>query len=115
VANEAQPTYTVDVQKTDEGAFVAIGGELDSVASPYLRERLVEAVENEPAMVTIDLSAVRFLDSVAVGLLVTTRRRVAHYGGSFSVKSGRPLARQILETTGLIEYLNVDSEGGGPS
>jgi anti-anti-sigma factor len=108
MANEAQPTCTVDVQTTNDGFFVSLGGELDSAASPYLRQRLVEVVEDKPATVTIDLSAVRFLDSVALGLLVTTKRRVAHYGGSFSVKSGRPLARQILETTGLIEYLNVD-------
>jgi hypothetical protein len=51
---------------------------------------------------------------MAVGLMVATKKRVSDYGGSFSVKSGRPLVRQVLELTGLIEYLNVDSGGGSP-
>lgn len=100
--------FVVDLQPTDKGVLVAMGGELDPVAAPYLRERLAEAVYNEPEFVRIDLSGASFLDSMAVGLLVSTKRRVSGYGGSFSVAGGHSPVRPVLEIMGLIEYLNVD-------
>jgi anti-anti-sigma factor len=101
----------VDLQPTDKGVLVAIGGELDPVAAPYLRERLAEALRNDPGFVRIDLSGASFLDSMAVGLLVSTKRRVSGYGGSFSVDGGHSPVRLVLEIMGLMEYLNVDSAG----
>ncbi len=111
MAAEGQPDYSVDLHPTNDGVLVAMGGELDLVAAPHLRERLAEAVTDDPGMVRIDLSGVSFLDSMAVGLLVSTKRRVSDYGGAFSVKCGHPPVRLVLEMMGLIEYLNVDSVG----
>ena len=70
-----------------------------------VRERLVEAVEGEPRAVRIDLSGVTFLDSTAVGLLVSTRRRVVSYGGAFSVRCESQV-RQVIDTMGLLNFLN---------
>lgn len=109
MATEGHPSYEVDLHATNDGVVVAMGGELDPVAAPYLRERLVEAVKDGPGSVRIDLSEVTFLDSMAIGLLVSTRKRVGSYGGTFSMKCGHPPVRVVLEIMGLIEYLNVDS------
>jgi anti-sigma B factor antagonist len=108
--SEEQSDYAIDLDATNAGVVVAAAGELDFVGARYLRERLVEAVKDEPAVVRIDLSGVSFLDSAAVGLLVSTKKRVSNYGGSFSVTCGAlPQSRRVLEIMGLIEYLNVDS------
>jgi anti-anti-sigma regulatory factor len=58
MANENQPDYAVDLHLTQDGVLVALGGELDAIAAPYVRERLAEAVKDNPAIVAIDLSAV---------------------------------------------------------
>jgi anti-sigma B factor antagonist len=108
---EGQADYAVDLHPSNDGVVVALGGELDFMASPYLRESLIEAVRGNPRNLRIDLSAVSFLDSVAVGLLVSTRKRVNAYDGAFSVKCGHAQMRRVLEIMGLIEYLNVDSAG----
>ena len=99
--------YVVDLRPTSDGVLVAMGGELDVRAAPYLRERLTEAVRDAPEEVRVDLSGVTFLDSIAIGLLVSTKRRVSDYGASFSVDGGHPPVRLVLEIMGLIEYLNV--------
>ena len=44
---------------------------LDVTNAPYLREPLVEAVRESPPEVLVDLSKVGFLDSSAIGLLVS--------------------------------------------
>ena len=108
MAIEDQPGCAVDLHSMNDGVLVAISGELDVVAAPYVRERLVHAVRDDPGTVRIDLSEVSFLDSTAVGLLVSAKRGVSAYGGTFSVKCRHPPVRLVLETTGLIKYLNVD-------
>jgi anti-sigma B factor antagonist len=75
--------YAVDLHPTNDGVLVAMDGELDALSAPYLRERLAQAMLGHPASVRIDLSGVTFLDSMTVGLLVSTKGRVSDYGGSF--------------------------------
>jgi anti-sigma B factor antagonist len=111
MATEGHPSYEVDLRETSDGVLVAMGGVLDPVAAPYMRERLVEAVKDGPGSVRIDLTDVTFLDSRAIGLLLSTKKRVGGYGGAFSMKCGHPPVRLVLEIMGLIEYLNVDSTG----
>ncbi len=108
---EAEPTeFAIEVQPTPEGVVVAIAGELDVANAPFLRERLVEAVRESPPKVLVDLSKVGFLDSSAIGLLVSIRRRVADFGGHFSVRCG-PDSHLALGRRGLLDHLNVDFAG----
>lgn len=110
MASKGQPDYAIDLQPMAGGVLVAMGGELDVAAAPYLRERLARAVDHEPQTVRIDLSEVSFLDSMAVGMLISVKRRVDSYGGFFSTRCG-PRTLLALGIRGLIDYLNVDSAG----
>jgi anti-anti-sigma factor len=56
----------------------------------------------------LPLTNVSFIDSMAVGLLVSMKQRVSDYGGSSSVNCEQPPVRLVLDMVGLIEYLNVD-------
>jgi len=102
---------TVDLRTENDEIVVVLSGELDLAAAPYLRERLVDALKDNPPHVRVDVSKVEFLGSPSIGLLVTTCKRVKQYGGSFSVICGSTLTRQVLEIEGLVEFLNVDHPG----
>jgi anti-sigma B factor antagonist len=108
---DGQAGFTIDLSQSSNGVVLAMGGELDVSAAPYLQERLMGAVKEDPANLRIDLSGVTFLDSMAVGLLVSTKRQVGAYEGSFAVSCCHPSVRRVLEIMGLIEYLNVDAAG----
>ncbi len=110
MASGGQSEYAIDLQPMAGGVLVAMGGELDVAAAPYLRERLSNAVQDDPPTVRIDLTGVNFLDSMAVGVLVSAKRRVDSYGGFFSVRCG-PRTLLTLGIRGLTDYLNVDSAG----
>jgi len=105
IESEDGAHYSVELHTRHDGVLIAMVGELDLASARYVRERLVEAVEGEPRAVRIDLSGVTFLDSTAVGLLVSTRRRVVSYGGAFSVRCESQV-RQVIDTMGLLNFLN---------
>ena len=104
--------YALDTQPMPDGVLVAIAGELDVASVRFLRASLLEAVRESPSNVRVDLSDVHFLDSTIVGLLVTIKRNVNGYGGTFSVQCG-PQSLLALGIRGLLDYLNVDAAGQG--
>ena len=65
-------------------------------------------MQESPPNIRIDLSEVSFLDSSAVGVLVTARRNVERYGGNFSLRSGSQ-GFSALERRGLLDYFAVES------
>jgi anti-sigma B factor antagonist len=100
----------IDLLTDDDGLVVEVSGEVDLASSPYLRERLVEALRDYPPSVRIDLSQVGFFGSPGTGLLVMACKHVKRYGGSFSVTCGRTITRRAFEIEGLVDILNVSPE-----
>jgi len=88
---------------------VTIEGELDVATVPGLRAEL-ERIEGEGGReLIVDLLAVPFVDSVALGLLVETSKRLTSRGGVFTIVcDDRRLAR-IIEITGLERVLRRQS------
>jgi len=56
-------------------AIVALAGRLDAVVAPELRRRLEETDVTGCATTVVDLSAVTFVDSAGLAVLVGLRRR----------------------------------------
>jgi anti-anti-sigma factor len=100
--------YQVAFALTPDGVVVSIGGELDVANAGNLRDRLVEAIQDYPPNVRLDLAGLRFIDSSAIGLLVAMKQSVNDYGGHFSMRCS-PAGHVALGRHGLLDYLNVDS------
>jgi anti-anti-sigma factor len=108
MSTQNQPDdYEIGFEPTPDGLVVSIGGELDVANAPSLRDRLVEAIQDYPSHVHLDLVGLRFMDSSAVGLLVAMKQRVNAYGGRFSVRCGGQV-HLALGRRGLLDHLNVD-------
>jgi len=78
---------------------VAISGELDMAAAPAFQQTLADLVaRSEP--VILDLTDVTFMDSTAIGAMLTVRRRANLKRGRFAVvcKSGSEIERMLLYT-----------------
>lgn len=83
-------------------------GELDAFAAFELRHRLDEAIERGCRHVTVDTSAVTFVDAGGLGLLVWLNNRVAGLGGSLAVVAASPRFRQIADLVGLGTAFGLD-------
>jgi anti-anti-sigma factor len=69
---------TLEIARDGDGAVHArLSGELDMASSPDVQVRLYEALGDGAQALTLDLSALRFLDSAGVELLFRLREDLA--------------------------------------
>jgi anti-sigma B factor antagonist len=82
--------------RTDQGeaTTLRIEGSLDAISTPELRAVIDALVGDKRKTITVDLSALRLIDSSGVGVLVSLYKRARAYGGKVTVAGLRdqPLA-----------------------
>jgi anti-sigma B factor antagonist len=90
------------------GLVVTLSGELDAYDAPALRTAFSDAATAAGGTtVVLDLAAVTFLDSTALGAVVGLLRRVRESGGRLRVVLPETEARRIFELTALDRSLDV--------
>lgn len=82
-------------------------GEADFATIDRLRDAFAAGVECDSPSVVVDLTALDFLDSTVVALLVRVRRELAARGRELTVVAGSPPARLMLELTGVADRLRI--------
>jgi anti-anti-sigma factor len=91
------------IEFTSEGGtrVVALTGDFDLANSDRLQQRLLSLPSsNQP--VTLDLTATRFMDSTAIGVLVAAHTQ---HGVNFIVRGASPGVRRALDILGIDEIL----------
>jgi len=82
--------------RTDQGeaTTLRIEGSLDAISTPELRVVIDALVADKRKQITVDVSALRLIDSSGVGALVSLYKRARGYGGKVTVQGLRdqPLA-----------------------
>jgi anti-sigma B factor antagonist len=91
----------------DEVALFVLDGELDAYTGPQLREELAQAADSGKKWLLLDLSAVQYIDSVGLGILVGATKRVTEKHGDVAVIGPRPNVLRVFEVSGTRELLNV--------
>jgi anti-sigma B factor antagonist len=98
-----------DVDTTTDGDRVRLvaRGELDLLAAPNLRSAL-EATHHDGATIDLDLSAVTFIDSTGISVILQAWQRANAEGGRLVVGAASPVVARVIEATGLSELLAVE-------
>ena len=99
-------TATV-MSERDGLVIVALGGELDIVAAPAVRERLLSLLRPGVSRLVIDMSAVRYADASGVAVLGSTQRRAVLLGGTVLLAGPQPEVAEVLAVTGISRRLKV--------
>jgi anti-sigma B factor antagonist len=76
------------------------GGELDIASTCRLREATTHAAETSRDL-TLDLSAVTFMDCAALGTLLSTRRELRRRGGVLTLRSPHRSVTNLLRLTSM--------------
>lgn len=87
---------------------ITVSGRLDTEGTDTVSARLMELVEAPKKGVVVDLSAVQFLASVGIRVLVASAKAVQKRGGKMAVVVARGSTASItLEVTGVDELIPV--------
>jgi anti-sigma B factor antagonist len=93
--------YTLEHDPIDAGHLIAITGELDLAATPELSTVLLIATGSPGSLVVLDLAAVDFIDSSALGTLLKAGGEIESAGKRLRIVCGGGPVRQLLELTNL--------------
>jgi anti-sigma B factor antagonist len=96
---------SLDVRRDGDSITVLAEGEIDKATAPLLRDCLTELRGD----VVLDLTALEFLDSTGLGVLISANRSLAETGGTLRVRDPQPQVRRVLDITGLGEWLTVET------
>jgi anti-sigma B factor antagonist len=92
---------------TDEQERVRVAaiGELDLAVAPRFERALREAEADRPRTLVIDLSAIEFLDSTGLNVIVNAYRRAATENRDLIVVEAPPHVQKIFTVTQLDRVL----------
>jgi anti-sigma B factor antagonist len=94
------------IERLDGVVVVSLAGELDLYNAPALRAALLAEAAAAPDRLVVDLSAVEFVDSTALGVLIETRRRLVDGTGLRLAAPGLE-TRRALAISGLDQHFAV--------
>jgi anti-sigma B factor antagonist len=100
------------IQVTEEtfgasGLVLTVSGELDIATAPALRDRLTAAIEGGKHRLAIDLSAISFLDSVALATIVHAKQQLPQDGQMAVVIDPSSYVMLVFESGGLPKVLDL--------
>ena len=90
---------------TDAGCTVVVAGEVDLATSPALEREIERHDHDDRRPMRLDLSAVGFLDSSGLGVLLQTRDRLAASDRELTIVAPSGPAMRAIELTGLQHVL----------
>jgi anti-sigma B factor antagonist len=91
----------------DDYSLVAVTGEVDVATAPLLRDRLNAVIAAAPPLVVVDLLAVSFIDSTALGVLIGAQKRCGESDRGFRLVVSEARILKIFEITGLTDLFAV--------
>ena len=106
------PQIEVEVSETPEQMVVRIAGEASFRLAGDLEVVLLRLSLRRPPLVTLDLSGLHFVSSLAMGALVAFHRGVVRAGGRVRLAAALQWpVRECLERAGLLILFGPPEEG----
>ena len=91
-------------------AVLHLKGELDADTAGALRATLVDLLERPVPRIVVDLTDLKFCDSVGLSAFITSKQVIAARGGWLSFAGANPFLLRLIETVGLTKYFAIFPE-----
>ena len=88
-------------------AVLRLSGELDADTATRLHELLAELLERPVPRIVVDLSDLKFCDSVGLSAFITAKQVIVARGGWLSFAGANKFLVTLLETVGLSRYFAI--------
>lgn len=91
-------------ERADDVQVVALSGELDLDGAPRLEQALLAAETSDAAAIVVDLSALEFIDSTGIRLLLVAADRCRE-SERLTIVPGPKQVQRVFEITDLVHRL----------
>ncbi|MFZ0217377.1 MAG: STAS domain-containing protein [Candidatus Dormiibacterota bacterium] len=98
----------IDRQLDANGIILALTGELDLASAPELDRQLRELEAANPGRLLIDLSALEFMDSTGIALLVRARQAARTNGHQLALRRGPAQIQRLFALTRLTDHFTFE-------
>jgi anti-sigma B factor antagonist len=100
---------TVTDHKSDV-AVLQLSGELDADTATELHTTLADLLERPVPRIVVDLTDLKFCDSVGLSAFITSKQVITARGGWLSFAGANPFLSQLMATVGLSRYFAIFPE-----
>ena len=87
--------------------ILALEGEIDLHRSAQVKETLEPLVTQKAKRILLDFSAVTYVDSSGLALMIETLQRIQGYGGKLALFGLRKTVRHIFEIARLDQIFSI--------
>jgi anti-anti-sigma factor len=98
---------STEIRGSKGHTLVILAGELDASTSGGLYEELAALSREGVVHVALDLSALEFIDSTGLSVVIAEHKRTAAAGGELIILTPHRNTRRVFELTGLMDVLDV--------
>lgn len=85
----------------DEAHVVSVAGELDMYTAPPFEQQILDALDSGRGRVVVDLSGCEFIDSTALGILLTATERLGEQSDRLVLVTADRSIVKVFEISGL--------------
>lgn len=100
---------SIRTETSEEAVVVHVGGDLDVYTAPRLKETLAKVLDDGGRLV-LDLSQVHFIDSTALGVLVSAQEQSQASDGDLRLVMDDPYLLKIFHITGFDGMFSIYPE-----
>lgn len=104
-------SITTPEREPNGPAVITVSGDVDWMTHAILERKLEELVDGGETRIVADLSAVGFIDSTGLTVLVSFFHRLKMSGGRLAIVCPSRGVRRVFERTGLDRLLGVVDSG----
>ena len=98
----------ITYEKCGENFVIHVGGEIDHHSAVRVRTEMDERIIAErPTRVLLELSAVDFMDSSGLGLIMGRFALLKKFGGTLSVLDPSPAVMKMIKLAGMDRMVTI--------
>jgi anti-sigma B factor antagonist len=105
-AGAAASSCTLEERRVEGISVVGVTGVVDMLTAPDLEKAIAEAAKASPAAVVVDLTAVEFLASAGMGVLIAAQDELAPTI-RFAVVAEGPATSRPLKLVGVTDVVDL--------
>jgi anti-sigma B factor antagonist len=102
----AADQLTTSVAQREGVTVVSVGGEIDLSTAPAFEDAIAGALDEDPPVLVIELSAVSFMASAGLRILAATHEKFCK-SGQLGVVASNPAVSRAIQLSGLDQLFAV--------